>query len=225
MGPTYPLAGDRNLPDQTCVLDPETDTTTQGDTMTSTTTIQTARRTATRATTALALLGAGLAAGAGVAASPALTGAADAAAASRTTITFTVDDCRGCKVGLHQGLKDGHEVIEWHSRTKKVRHGEVSFWRSLAGGRAFLLHLGTVADAADAPHHVDDQERRQHHDERGQEEAQQAGRHLVLGQSLAQRRRRGGRRGGRQGDKQGMHGKDLLWGWMAAPRGLAAELR
>jgi hypothetical protein len=83
-----------------------------------------ARRTA-RATAALALWGAGL----GVATTPALTGTADAAAASpsRTTVTFTVDDCRGCKVQLHQGLVDGEDVIQWHSHTRKVRHGKVSF--------------------------------------------------------------------------------------------------
>jgi hypothetical protein len=85
-----------------------------------------ARRTA-RTTAALALLGAGLAAGSGAATTPAEAGPAAATAPQRTTITFTVDDCRGCEVGLHQGLKDGQDVIEWHSRTKKVRHGEVSF--------------------------------------------------------------------------------------------------
>ena len=86
----------------------------------------TAHRTA-RATAALTLLGAGLAAGSGLAATPAEAGPAAAAAPQRTTITFTVDDCRGCKVQLHQGLVDGDDVVQWHSRTKKVRHGDVSF--------------------------------------------------------------------------------------------------
>lgn len=97
--------------------------------MTSTTDRGTARRTArrtVRSVAALALLGAGL----GATATPALTGTADAAAApSRTTVTFTVDDCRGCKVELHQGLwaADPDDATVWHSRTKKVRHGKVSF--------------------------------------------------------------------------------------------------
>jgi hypothetical protein len=86
----------------------------------------TTRRTA-RATATLALLGAGLATGAGAATSPADARTTAAAAPSRTTVTFTVDDCRGCTVTLHQGLVDGDDVVQWHSHPKKVRHGEVSF--------------------------------------------------------------------------------------------------
>jgi hypothetical protein len=55
--------------------------------------------------------------------------AAAPAAANRTTLTFQVPDCTGCKVQLHQGLEtdDPADPVLWDSKVKKVDGGEVSF--------------------------------------------------------------------------------------------------
>lgn len=91
---------------------------------TMTSTIRT--RSAAHTAAAVALLAAGL----GTAALG-TTGAAGAAEAGpqRTTITFAVADCEGCEVQLHQALATEYpvDVEEWHSRTKTVTDGEVSF--------------------------------------------------------------------------------------------------
>ena len=50
------------------------------------------------------------------------------AAPATTGITFAVPACEDCEIQLHQAreAEDG-DVVEWHSRTKKVRGGSVSF--------------------------------------------------------------------------------------------------
>lgn len=47
----------------------------------------------------------------------------------RTSLTFTVDDCEGCKLQLEQGIAtdDPQRSRVWHSRWKKVEGGEVTF--------------------------------------------------------------------------------------------------
>ena len=59
--------------------------------------------------------------------------AADArAAAPRTTLTFTVDDCEGCELQLTSALgtyaeADAGQVDIWSSRTRTVEDGSVTF--------------------------------------------------------------------------------------------------
>lgn len=54
------------------------------------------------------------------------------AAAPRTTLTFTVDDCEGCEIQLTSALgtikqANAGEVDIWSSRTRTVEDGSVSF--------------------------------------------------------------------------------------------------
>lgn len=50
------------------------------------------------------------------------------AAPASTRITFEVPGCEGCEVQLHQAREtDDGDVVEWHSRTKAVRDGDVAF--------------------------------------------------------------------------------------------------
>lgn len=88
--------------------------------------------TTTARTTALAsaaLLATLLAPSASAAPSP----AEDArAAAPRTELTFTVDDCEGCKIQLTSALgtyaeADAGDVKIWNSRIRTVRDGSVTF--------------------------------------------------------------------------------------------------
>ncbi|MCY7401030.1 MAG: hypothetical protein LH477_08740 [Nocardioides sp.] len=66
-------------------------------------------------------------------ASAAPTTAEDArAAAPRTQLTFTVDDCEGCKIQLTSALgtyaeADAGDVKIWNSATRTVRDGSVTF--------------------------------------------------------------------------------------------------
>jgi hypothetical protein len=66
-------------------------------------------------------------------ASDATTMADDArAAAPRTQLTFTVDDCDGCKIQLTSALgtdaeADAGKVNIWNSTTRTVRNGSVTF--------------------------------------------------------------------------------------------------
>jgi len=66
-------------------------------------------------------------------ASDATTMADDArAAAPRTQLTFTVDDCDGCKIQLTSALgtdaeADAGKVNIWNSATRTVRNGSVTF--------------------------------------------------------------------------------------------------
>jgi hypothetical protein len=64
----------------------------------------------------------------------ATTSAADGAAsapdrATRTALTFTIDDCEGCRVQLHQGLErpDSKRPRMWESAERTVRGGKVTF--------------------------------------------------------------------------------------------------
>jgi hypothetical protein len=54
------------------------------------------------------------------------------AAAPRTALTFTVDDCEGCEIQLASALgtyaeADAGQVDFWHSRTRTVEDGSVTF--------------------------------------------------------------------------------------------------
>ena len=54
------------------------------------------------------------------------------AAAPRTALTFTVDDCEGCEIQLTSALgtyaeADAGQVDIWSSRTRTVRNGSVTF--------------------------------------------------------------------------------------------------
>ena len=54
------------------------------------------------------------------------------AAAPRTALTFTVDDCEGCEIQLTSALgtyaeADAGQVDIWTSRTRTVRNGSVTF--------------------------------------------------------------------------------------------------
>lgn len=64
-----------------------------------------------------------------VPASPA--GGEERAAAKRTTLTFTVDDCEGCSIRLVSALQrpgqSPADVKVWESRSRTVADGEVSF--------------------------------------------------------------------------------------------------
>lgn len=66
-------------------------------------------------------------------ASAAPTAAEDArAAAPRTQLTFTVDDCEGCEIQLTSALgtiaeANAGEVDIWNSKTRTVRDGSVTF--------------------------------------------------------------------------------------------------
>lgn len=49
--------------------------------------------------------------------------------ATRTALTFTIDDCEGCRVQLHQGLDRGRgeQPLMWESAVRTVRGGKVTF--------------------------------------------------------------------------------------------------
>jgi hypothetical protein len=51
------------------------------------------------------------------------------AAGARTRLTFTVDDCEGCEIQLLNARRtlDADVVHVWHSRTRKVEAGKVTF--------------------------------------------------------------------------------------------------
>lgn len=91
----------------------------------------TVRRTTTLITAALAagLLAAG-GATAGTAAPAGSAAAAESRVAPRTTsLTFTVPDCEGCEVQLHQGRStlDADVVHVWSGKAREVTDGKVTF--------------------------------------------------------------------------------------------------
>jgi hypothetical protein len=78
-------------------------------------------------TIAAALLGATVAP---TATATAVTTSDQRPAASRTTLTFTVDDCEGCEVQLVQALRPqdvDSPVDVWSSKARKVEDGKVTF--------------------------------------------------------------------------------------------------
>ncbi len=96
---------------------------------------------------------------------PTATAAADAAprgderaAAARTRLTFTVEDCEGCKIQLvnARSTLDADSVHVWQSRTRSVDNGRVTFrvatrrtWGMSATVRApWEGHTGYLATVA-----------------------------------------------------------------------------
>ena len=99
-----------------------------------------------RRTTALAgaaLIASMLAPTAGAAVAP--VGDDRAAAAAKTRLTFTVDDCEGCEISLisakENAAGDGLDV--WQSKTREVVDGEVTF--KLATKHTWGLSANVVA--------------------------------------------------------------------------------
>jgi len=89
-------------------------------------TVRTAVRTTVRTAAGAALIAALAALSA---AAPAAPDGDLRAAAPRTALTFTVEDCEGCEVQLvnARSTLDADVVHVWQSRTKEVRAGEVTF--------------------------------------------------------------------------------------------------
>lgn len=48
-------------------------------------------------------------------------------AGHHTRLTFTVPGCEGCRFQLHRVRESDGKVREWHSRTRRVRDGKVTF--------------------------------------------------------------------------------------------------
>ena len=61
------------------------------------------------------------------AATPGVESQGAAAAVHRTRLTFAVPGCEGCRVQLHRLRQSSGQVHEWHSHTKRVRDGDVTF--------------------------------------------------------------------------------------------------
>ena len=61
------------------------------------------------------------------AAAPGVEQQASAATGHRTRLTFTVPGCEGCRVQLHRVREQDGQAREWHSRTRRVHDGEVTF--------------------------------------------------------------------------------------------------
>lgn len=97
-----------------------------------------------RSAAAGAVLLAALAASGSAAAAPAPVGD-ERAAAPRTKLTFTVDDCEGCRIRLvnARSTLDTDVVHVWQSRERTVRGGSVTF--DIATRRTWGLSATVVA--------------------------------------------------------------------------------